>query len=285
MAQWAPMSRSEPAQEVVDSDLSSHSLAELRWPDVGIGDLLVVPLGASEQHGPHLPIGTDSLVAAELAHRLAKGRSGCLVAPVLSYGSSGEHAGFPGTLSIGQAAVEMVLVELVRSADSFRGAVFVSGHGGNAEPLSRALRQLITEGRRVMAWAPSQTSVAGIVPGRDLSGDHHAGLIETSIVMHLRPDLVLDLPAGHPVIVDRPLEELIPVLRRDGVSGVSADGVLGDPRGASAELGSALLDAFADDLVRAVECWSAATAESGGLSDRASAAPTSPPGRPAPVAT
>jgi len=77
---------------------------------------LLVPLGATEQHGPHLPIGTDAAIALALAEGAASEVPGTVVAPVLPYGSSGEHQDFPGTLSIGAEATELVLVELGRSA-------------------------------------------------------------------------------------------------------------------------------------------------------------------------
>src|SRR4051794_28704199 len=118
----------------------SGRLADLAWPDVGRarGVLLVVPLGATEQHGPHLPLSTDTDIAVALADGFARSSIGTVAAPPLAYGASGEHADFPGTLSIGQAALEAVLVELGRSADAFAGLVVVSAHGGNQEPLGRA---------------------------------------------------------------------------------------------------------------------------------------------------
>src|SRR5689334_11179637 len=117
----------------------------LVWPDLAgraQRSILVVPLGSTEQHGPHLPLGTDSAIAAALAGRLAAARADVVVAPALPYGSAGEHAAFPGTLSIGAAALELVVVELVRSADAFAGVVLVSGHGGNAAPLAAAVATL-----------------------------------------------------------------------------------------------------------------------------------------------
>ena len=105
-----------------------------------------------------------------------------MIAPALPYGSSGEHAGFTGTLSIGQAALSHVLVELVRSSD-FARVLFVSAHGGNAEPLAAAVRQLRSEGRAVWAWSPRW------------KGDAHAGRIETSLMLALAPDLVSVPPA------------------------------------------------------------------------------------------
>ena len=78
----------------------------------------IVPLGATEQHGPHLPLGTDTTIACALAFGLAAARDDVVVAPALPYGSSGEHAGFPGTLSIGQDALRVVVLELARSGST-----------------------------------------------------------------------------------------------------------------------------------------------------------------------
>jgi mycofactocin system creatininase family protein len=222
-------------------------LSRLRWTTVPEGALLVVPLGATEQHGPHLPIGTDTAVAEALAERLAAWRPAVVVAPALPYGSSGEHAGFNGTLSIGQAGLELVVTELVRSADAFAGVVLVSAHGGNAEPLARAVGTLTREGRRVLAWSPR----SGALPDGD--GDAHAGRVETSLMLALAPgDVQIDAAeAGE----RRPVAELAASLRSGGVRSVSPNGVLGDPSGASASEGWRLLDALAEDLVATVEAW------------------------------
>jgi creatinine amidohydrolase len=136
-------------------------------------------LGSTEQHGPHLPLGTDTELACSIARSLARQRPDVVVAPALPYGSSGEHAAFPGTLSIGQAALELVLVELVRSADAFAGVVLVNGHGGNVTAVARASEQLRAEGRQVLAWSP-----------RVDGGDAHAGVVEVS------PNGVLGDPTG-----------------------------------------------------------------------------------------
>src|SRR5438046_2074948 len=106
----------------------SRTLAALTWEEAEASNCatLLVPLGSTEQHGPHLPLSTDTDIATALANLLAAARTNVVVAPALAYGSSGEHAGFPGTLSIGQAALEVVVIELVRSADVFAGVVLVS---------------------------------------------------------------------------------------------------------------------------------------------------------------
>ncbi len=212
-------------------------LSDARWPELG-HPLLVVPVGSCEQHGPHLPLGTDSVVATALAEGLAARRADTVVAPALHITSSGEHAGFPGTLSIGAAATELVVVELVRSADWASGVVLVNGHGGNARPVTDAVRRLTDEGRRVIAWWPKVTD-----------GDLHAGATETSLLLALRPDLVrTEAAAAGPVPT---IDELV----RDGVRAHSPSGVLGDPATADAATGRALLARLVDDLVAAVDRW------------------------------
>jgi mycofactocin precursor peptide peptidase len=221
-------------------------LGALAWPDVAARastTVLALPLGSTEQHGPHLPVATDTEIAVALAGRLAEVRPDVVVGPALAYGSSGEHAGFPGTLSIGQVALELVLVELIRSADAFAGVLIVSAHGGNAQPVRRAVDQLTAEGRAVRVWGPPAGAPT----------DTHAGRTETSLVLALHPGEV-HVGRAEPG-ASQPLAELWPALRRHGVAGVSPNGVLGDPTGASAATGRYLLDTWTADLVRSVERW------------------------------
>ena len=221
-------------------------LGEMTSPEVEAflvdHDTVIVPVGSTEQHGPHLPMSTDTDVAAALAARLAARRDGVLVAPPVPYGSSGEHQGFAGTLSIGAAATELLLVELGRSAlpATARRMLLVSAHGGNAGPVAAAVRLLRSEGRDVRAWSPRWR------------GDAHAGRTETSVQLALDPARVrAGATAGNPA----PLAELMPALRAGGVSAVSPNGVLGDPTGASAAEGEALLAAATADLCTVVDQW------------------------------
>src|SRR5258708_30387214 len=91
-------------------------LSTARWPEVEAGPrrLLVVPVGSLEQHGPHLPLDTDTRIAAAVAARACAGRAGVGLAPAIAIGASGEHAGFPGTLSVGTVALSSPTVQLRR---------------------------------------------------------------------------------------------------------------------------------------------------------------------------
>ncbi|HEX6393905.1 MAG TPA: mycofactocin biosynthesis peptidyl-dipeptidase MftE [Acidimicrobiales bacterium] len=222
------------------------ALAALTWPETAAfaeeGSILAVPVASTEQHGPHLPLSTDTDLAIWLCAALATFRSDVLIAPPLPYGSSGEHEGFAGTLSIGQQALEAVLVELCRSALlTFDGVVLVCTHGGNAEPLHRARRTLSDESRRILAWRPR------------LQGDAHAGRTETSVQLALHPDSVRlgDAEAGD----TRDLAEILPTVRATSLKAVSQNGVLGDPAGATADEGRRLLGSLLADLVQTVSSW------------------------------
>jgi creatinine amidohydrolase len=235
--------------------MGDHELASATTEEVESRPrpVLLVPLGATEQHGPHLPLDTDTRIAWAWAERLAIALSDTpdpvvptpVVAPVLPYGSSGEHQRFAGTLSIGQDALRSILLELVRSAaHSFDAVVFVCGHGGNAEPLEAAVARARYEGHRVVALVPhwptdGSTDTTGATPTAP-TVDAHAGRTETSLLLHLHPDMVrLDrLAAGNTT----PVRLLLDELRAGGVAAVSANGVLGDPTDASAIEGRHLLD-------------------------------------------
>jgi mycofactocin precursor peptide peptidase len=149
------------------------TLAAARWPDVEAGPrrLLIVPLGSLEQHGPHLPLDTDTRIAVAVAARACAGRVGVGVAPPIAIGASGEHADFPGTLSIGTEALRLVLVELGRHASlHWPAMLFVNGHGGNALAISDALKVLRDEGRRCHAWHAGVRSAPPADAGVDVAG-------------------------------------------------------------------------------------------------------------------
>ncbi|PJJ55173.1 mycofactocin biosynthesis peptidyl-dipeptidase MftE [Compostimonas suwonensis] len=227
--------------------MTATSLARSTWPVVSRGAVVLVPTGSVEQHGPHLPLETDGIVATAVAERaaerlrLADPGTAVLVAPTVPYGASGEHQSFPGTVSIGHDALRRMLVELVRSLHEWAGrVVFVNGHGGNVPSLTGAVTQLIAEGHD-LAWAPCG------VP----HGDAHAGRTETSLLLHLVPSSV-ELDRAEPGN-DTPLAELMGQLTAGGVASVSPNGILGDPSGASAEEGEAILEAMVASAVRRIE--------------------------------
>jgi mycofactocin system creatininase family protein len=213
------------------------------WPEVaatGGTSLLAVPIGSLEQHGPHLPLDTDTRIAVELATRLSRAQPRVVVGPAVAYGASGEHAGFPGTLLINHTVLADMLIELVRSARaSFLGVVLISAHGGNRDGLLLVDERCRADGDAVVIWATATPD-----------GDAHAGRTETSLMLAIDPGAVrLELAEAG---CTAPLREILPRLRAEGVRPVSSNGVLGDPQGASAAEGAALLDTLATDLADTV---------------------------------
>jgi mycofactocin system creatininase family protein len=209
----------------------------------------MIPLGSTEQHGPHLPLDTDTRIATEVARRAgallgASLNEQWLLAPAIAYGASGEHQSFAGTISIGTEALTMLLVEYGRSAACWaRRLVFVNGHGGNVGALTRAVAALRAEGRDA-GWSPCAVA----------AGDAHAGHTETSVLLHISPAAVRTdrWLAGN----GAPLSDLLPSMRRGGVAAVSSVGVLGDPTTATAFEGKRILAEMVDGCVRRIARWS-----------------------------
>lgn len=227
------------------SGRSQTALSQTTWPEVAGASpqVVLVPVGSCEQHGPHLPFDTDTRIAVAVAGAVAERRDDVLLAPALTYGSSGEHQSFPGTLSIGTDALVQVLVELGRSAfpeggSPHRALVFVNGHGGNTAGVRAAVERLQDEGRPVDAWWPSFDA-----------GDAHAGRTETSLLLAIAPEVVGD---ERPIGTTEPLADLIDAMRTGGIAAVSENGVLGDARGASAAAGAELLAEMVEDLTALV---------------------------------
>lgn len=205
---------------------------------------LIIPLGSTEQHGPHLPLDTDTRIATAVACAVAERLDGdWSIAPAISYGASGEHEGFPGTVSIGTEALRHLLIEFGRSATNWAPRlVFVNGHGGNLEAVAGATTLLRTEGRDVV-WCPCEVGGA----------DAHAGHTETSVLLHISPEDVWadEVVAGNVTA----LTELMPELRRGGVAAVSPVGVLGDPTTASAADGARIFSEMVETCARRIFAW------------------------------
>lgn len=209
---------------------------------------LIVPVGSTEQHGPHLPLDTDTRIAAAVADALIttlrdEDGAGWTVAPAVGYGASGEHEGFAGTVSIGTPVLTELLTEFARSACRWASrVVFVNGHGGNVEALRRSVSLLRYEGRDV-AWLSCTSRNA----------DAHAGHTETSVLLHISPEAVRqdDLVPGNRA----PLSELMPQMLRGGVAAVSSLGILGDPTTATAVEGRRIFAEMVDACAVRVRRW------------------------------
>lgn len=219
--------------------------------DLAAGQRIVVlPLGAFEQHGPHLPLHTDTViietvVAAAMGH-LGVDADHFFVAPTLSITASDEHAGFPGGLSSGTDALVATVVAICRSAGWARGVCIVNGHGGNADALRRIESALRWEEVRHAIWS---------LPPYD-GGDMHAGRTETSLLLHVAPHLV-HLDRLEPGASNLGAADLA-AMRTGGIKAVSENGILGDPRGATVEHGRDVLAMYRDSMVEMLVAAAAA---------------------------
>ncbi len=247
--------------------------ADLTWPEVAAlpaSTVAVLPLGAIEQHGPHLPVSTDWVTAtsaaeAAVADAAAAGVSAVLL-PGLAHTKSDEHAAFPGTLWLSHETLMAVLVDLGRSlaTSGITRLLFVNGHGGNSALAQVACRELRRRfGLRTflahLAVPPDRGGQGGV--GGGAASEHgmgvHGGHAETSLVLHLRPELVrMDLAT--PAVPEQLRDfELIGFGRAVSFGWTAddfgPDGHIGDPTGATAEHGLVLFQAAVEHLARVVE--------------------------------
>ncbi|MGE0519858.1 MAG: creatininase family protein [Candidatus Binatia bacterium] len=240
---------------------SERSLADLTWPELDAAlaagrDTAVLPLGATEQHGPHLPFATDTWIADALAERFCARVPEAVRLPALPFGCSAEHGGFPGTLTLRWQSLRAVLTDLVASLarHGFRRVVIFSAHGGNDAVLRESVPALSAaacpaellafSGIDALALRWLRASAAHGVPAA--AAGHHAGEFETSIVLGLRPAAVrIDaLRAGRLVRGNEAQDIFYPSLRTHAPSGV-----VGDPRAANGVRAGAYLDAWVEALL------------------------------------
>lgn len=203
--------------------------------------LVVVPLGSWEQHGPHLPPDTDTVIISAVVAAATAGRQGITVAPTLGITASDEHAGFGGTLSIGTEATAAAVVAIARSASWASGVLFANGHGGNADALTIAREAMDHEGLVHDVWS---------LPPYD-GADLHAGRTETSVMLHIAPGSV-DMSravAG----TGGAAHDLLTTMREGGLRAVSPTGVLGDPTTATADHGRAVFAMWVGSLAQRLD--------------------------------
>ncbi|MDC0714777.1 creatininase family protein [Stigmatella sp. ncwal1] len=238
-------------------------LDRLTWPELerllarGVRTA-VLPLGALEQHGFHLPFATDTWIADALAERFCARVEDAIACPALSFGCSPEHLAFPGTLSLSAATLSAVLQDLLVSCrqHGFERAYLFSGHGGNGGPLAECIRALraasapmelivFTDLDRLTRIFHGASQEHGVGP--ECSG-HHAGEFETSILRGLRPEAVrLDrLEPGFMKPAEQPSALFYPSLRAN-----APNGTVGDPRPSAPERAERYLEAWVDVLVHA----------------------------------
>ncbi len=240
------------------------------WQDLAVPDLraaadagsiVIVPVGSIEQHGPHLPVATDSMCVAGVVRLAAErigGRVPVLVTPVVQYGFSEDHLGFPGTISVTAAQLEETLVSIGSSivASGFARIVLVNGHGGNDRLLYYALRRTraAVTGPIALAattyWSLAREELAAL-RSAEPGGMGHACELETSLMLHFRPETVhmeravRDVAAVYSRYRGNDLLATGPVVSPDRWLERSRSGITGDPLVATADQGRRFAEAIA----------------------------------------
>ncbi len=219
------------------------------------GYIPIIPLGSLEVHGPHLPIGTDGLVIYKVALELAK-REKVVVLPPIYYTYVPENRHFPGTISLSGETFVKLLEEICDELGrmGFRKIIILNGHGGNNRPLGMFVREILWRKKDYMVylfinpWACIYDEIERVKESKIVG---HAGEIETSFVLFVRPDLVRkeNIPGESklgPIRVVEWAETPIDWI------GYAIEGYVGDPRKASPEKGKKLFELWVERLAKAV---------------------------------
>jgi creatinine amidohydrolase len=251
------IARTELAQALV--------LERLVWPELERAlatgaRLAVLPLGATEQHGPHLPFATDRWIADALAERFCTRVAGAVRLPALALGASSEHVSFPGTLSLSEGTLAAVLADVARSLarHGFAEIFCFSAHGGNLGVLREREAELAHAAHpaRWIALADHAALNARLFRAAGAAGvpaaaaGHHAGEIEASLIARLRPG-ALRRAALAPGLLETPAD--VQSLFYPDLRAHAASGTVGDPRAASPDRADLYLDAWVDVLVATYE--------------------------------
>jgi creatinine amidohydrolase len=241
-------------------------MEEMSWPDVRAAmaagfTTAVVAVGSTEQHGPHLPTMTDTRIGDAMAHRVALKLGNALQARTIPVGVSEHHLTFGATISLKPETLKLIVRDYVDSLvrDGFRRIIFLPSHGGNFGPLAQAIEDAKT--------AHPDVEITGYTDLLGLTGflhrtaaefgiseeecGAHAGDDETSLMMALEPDLVVR-DRFAPGYLGPLGDKEIRIIFDQGMPALTANGVLGDPRKASAEKGEIYLDKLASFLVQQV---------------------------------
>ncbi len=242
---------------------SSRLLADLRAPEIAASltsqSIIVLPLGAIEQHGPHLPLNTD-FVVADAASRAAIEKVGAetnaWLLPTLAYTKSNEHLWSAGTMSLSASTLMSVLDDIGRSvaATPARKLLFINGHGGNSALTAMMNREIrLKYGLQTFLAHPHMPAdQGGSSSENELGMGIHGGMDETSVMLHLRPDLVDMSLAVRRVPEKLAKNQHVRFGGRVAFGWLSndffADGHIGDPTGANAEIGRRMFDACVDTL-------------------------------------
>ena len=268
---------------ISQSEVAPLLLTEMTWVDVQSyreeNDMVIIPLGSIEQHGKHLPIGTDYFSAFELSKRISA-KTDVVVAPILMVGYSEYHSGFPGTISISLETMEMVVFECIESLikHGFKRFIFYNAHGGNNIVQEKLIHRVNSN---TGADAVSIGVGSPLWPTEGVEYfDWHAGKFETSLDLCLFPDLVQLDKAEKPIIHFSEETERMKLLAEDypelnriweetklflpeengkgaAVHEISSNGVISynDPKDASTEYGMPYVDSIVNSAAALIKAW------------------------------
>ena len=232
-------------------------LANVTWPEAKVmfqeARLVILPLGSTEQHGLHLPLYTDAILAHAIAAEVAR-RVGAVILPTLPYGQVWSARGFPGSMSLTPNTFKAIVKDICHSLHrhGVKTVVLLSGHKGNVAPMKIAARELIEEipiKVLTLSYPKMDELTRGVVETEPWHGGTiHAGEVETSLVLAVEPDLcqmdkaIVDyppVPAGY---------DYTPTFWPE----FSQTGVFGDARVATAEKGREILERLVTSIVEII---------------------------------
>ena len=251
----------------IENDTKKHNilLSELTWPEARKRfkevDIALLPVGAIEQHGPHLPLDTDAFDADYLARKVAENCSKPhpLVLPLVPYGVSYHHDDFSGTISISNDTLSRFVYEIGMSAakNGITKLIIINGHGGNVPALKFAAQLNNRDARIFTTVDTGETSDTDLAHICETENDVHAGEIETSTSLATRPHLV-KMNKAKKFVPEFSIQYLNFSAKRSvewfaRTSRISPEGILGDPTIATAEKGQRMWKIMINNLVELVE--------------------------------
>ncbi len=246
--------------------MTTIRMEEMNWPDVRAAidsgfTTVVVAVGSTEQHGPHLPTMTDTRIGDAMAHQVALKLGNALQARTISVGVSEHHLAFGATISLQPETLKLILRDYVDSLvrDGFQRIIFLPSHGGNFASVAQAIEAArtkhpgveITGYTDLMGLMECLSEVSAKYGISEEESGAHAGENETSLMLALEPELVRR-DRFAPGYVGSMGEDALKTVLEHGMPALSESGVLGDPTRATAEKGRVYLDTMSSFLARVV---------------------------------
>jgi creatinine amidohydrolase len=226
-------------------------LEEMSWPEIETGlketQTIILPVGATEEHGPHLPVFTDTIEAVEVAREAARRRD-IFVAPPVHYGVCRSTRSFPGTITVSHDSLRSYVYDILLSCydSGFRRVMILTGHAGGQH--ISALEEACQQAATTRDFLLSMVSLFDLIDIQavEAKGDGHAGEIETSMMMQIRGNLVKGKPDAY--FPPRPRFLILKDVRY-----MMNNGIMGDPSSASMHKGKLFFDMMVQGVLEALD--------------------------------